>query len=251
MEARNFTTAREMLHDGNWLLTTLNGEPRYQKPPLPTWLTAISAAIFGLKSLTALRLPAALITVVLIVFSYILALKFTRSRTYSFISSLIMATSFYIIFAGRNGQWDIFTHGFMMVCIYQLYLFFTLEKQKYMREVNKITDVTEEFQNIYDNLSSNIKVHIDGDHHDPQVSLDIKSSISLIKKDGFFCCDDVIISAVKEKCKYISTESHYTLDNLEKEKKIKNFYFVKFIRPHNALGRPYTSHMALSKKLNI
>ena len=76
MEARNFTTAREMLHDGNWLLTTLNGEPRYQKPPLPTWLTAISAAVFGLKSLIALRLPAALITVVLIVFSYKLALKF-------------------------------------------------------------------------------------------------------------------------------------------------------------------------------
>ena len=131
MEARNFTTAREMLHDGNWLLTTLNGEARYQKPPLPTWLTAISAAIFGLKSLTALRLPAALITVVLILFSYKLSLKFTRSRTYAFISSLIMATSFYIVFAGRNGQWDIFTHGFMMVCIYQLYLFFTSEKHKY------------------------------------------------------------------------------------------------------------------------
>ncbi|RFN60009.1 ArnT family glycosyltransferase [Marixanthomonas ophiurae] len=131
MEARNFTTAREMLHDGNWLLTTLNGEPRYQKPPLPTWLTALSAATFGLKSLTALRLPAALITVVLIIFSYKLALKFTRSRTYAFVSSLIMATSFYIVFAGRNGQWDIFTHGFMMVCIYQLYLFFTSEEKKY------------------------------------------------------------------------------------------------------------------------
>ena len=51
MEARNFTTAREMLHDGNWLLTTLNGEPRYQKPPLPTWLTAISGAVFGLKNI--------------------------------------------------------------------------------------------------------------------------------------------------------------------------------------------------------
>ena len=37
MEARNFITAREMLTDGNWLLTTMNGEPRYQKPPLPTW----------------------------------------------------------------------------------------------------------------------------------------------------------------------------------------------------------------------
>ena len=131
MEARNFTTAREMLHDGNWLLTTLNGEPRYQKPPLPTWLTAISAAIFGLKSLTALRLPAALITMVLIIFNYKLAVKFTKSRTFAFIASLILATSFYIVFAGRNGQWDIFTHGFMMVCIYQLYLFFTSETKKY------------------------------------------------------------------------------------------------------------------------
>ena len=61
MEARNFTTAREMLNDGNWLLTTLNGEARYQKPPLPTWLTAFSGAIFGLKSVAAMRLPAAIL----------------------------------------------------------------------------------------------------------------------------------------------------------------------------------------------
>ncbi|HNQ27790.1 MAG TPA: glycosyltransferase, partial [Aquaticitalea sp.] len=38
MEARNFITAREMVDDGNWLLTTMNGEARYEKPPLPTWL---------------------------------------------------------------------------------------------------------------------------------------------------------------------------------------------------------------------
>ena len=51
MEARNFITAREMIQDNNWLLTTMNGEPRYQKPPLPTWLTAISGLIFGVNSL--------------------------------------------------------------------------------------------------------------------------------------------------------------------------------------------------------
>ncbi|MHB1108669.1 MAG: ArnT family glycosyltransferase, partial [Lutibacter sp.] len=39
MEARNFITAREMVQDNHWLLTTMNGEARYQKPPLPTWLT--------------------------------------------------------------------------------------------------------------------------------------------------------------------------------------------------------------------
>ena len=133
MEARNFITAREMIQDGNWILTTLNGEPRYQKPPLPTWLTAISAMTFGLKSLTALRLPAALVTLLLVVFFNKLAILFTENKKYAFISSLILATSFYIVFAGRNGQWDIFTHGFMMVTIYQLFLFFTSEDKKYQR----------------------------------------------------------------------------------------------------------------------
>lgn len=133
MEARNFATAREMLQDDNWLLTTLNGEPRYQKPPLPTWLTAISAALFGLESLTAMRLPAALITIVLILATYSIAIRFTAQRTYAFVSSLVLATSFYIIFSGRNGQWDIFTHGFMMLTIYQLYRFFTEDTYKYGR----------------------------------------------------------------------------------------------------------------------
>ena len=40
MEARHFISAHEMVADGHWLLTTMNGEPRYEKPPLPTWLSA-------------------------------------------------------------------------------------------------------------------------------------------------------------------------------------------------------------------
>jgi 4-amino-4-deoxy-L-arabinose transferase-like glycosyltransferase len=131
MEARNFTTAREMLQDGNWLLTTLNGEARYQKPPLPTWLTALSGAIFGIKSVAAMRLPAAILATVLVLFSYKFSEKFTQNKTYALISSLVLATSFYIVASGRDGQWDIFTHGFMMVCIYMLYKFFTQDSKKY------------------------------------------------------------------------------------------------------------------------
>lgn len=131
MEARNFTTAREMLTDGNWLLTTLNGEARYQKPPLPTWLTALSGAIFGIKSVAALRLPAAILALLLVVFSYKLSEKITQNKSYALISALVLTTSFYIVASGRDGQWDIFTHGFMMVCIYLLYLFFTQERKKY------------------------------------------------------------------------------------------------------------------------
>ena len=124
MEARNFITAREMIVEGNWLLTTINGEPRYQKPPLPTWLTAFSALIFGLKSIAALRLPAAIMGLFTVMISYALALKFTRNKAYALWSGLILTTSFYMVFAGRNGQWDIFTHSFMMggiFCLYQLF----------------------------------------------------------------------------------------------------------------------------------
>ena len=60
MEARNFISAREMLTDDNWILTTMNGEARYEKPPLPTWITAIFGYLFGIKSVLALRWPALL-----------------------------------------------------------------------------------------------------------------------------------------------------------------------------------------------
>lgn len=131
MEARNFITAREMINHHNWLLTTLNDSPRYQKPPLPTWLTALSASIFSLKSLIALRLPAALSTVLLLVFFYKLLPKFDLDKKQSFLSALVLATSFYIVFSGRNGQWDIFAHAFMMGCIYYLWKFFSKKSHLY------------------------------------------------------------------------------------------------------------------------
>ncbi|MGB5244177.1 MAG: glycosyltransferase family 39 protein [Lutimonas sp.] len=127
MEARNFITAREMLLNGNWIHTTMNLEPRYEKPPLPTWLTAISASVFGLDSLFGLRLPAVLSVICIILTSFFLGLKFLKTSKQSFFSALILASSFYIIFSGRNGQWDIFAHAFMLLAIYQLVSVFQAE----------------------------------------------------------------------------------------------------------------------------
>ena len=124
MEARNFITAREMVQDDHWLLTTLNAVPRYEKPPLPTWITALSGMTFGFDSLTALRLPAALVTLLLLFFFYRFIPKLDVSRKLAFLATLILASSFYIVFMGRNGQWDIFTHSFMMVAIFFLWKFF-------------------------------------------------------------------------------------------------------------------------------
>jgi 4-amino-4-deoxy-L-arabinose transferase-like glycosyltransferase len=124
MEARNFITAREMLTDGNWLLTTMNGEPRYQKPPLPTWLAAISASMFGIKSVYAMRLPGFLMVIVLAKYNYLLSNQLLKNKQHSLINGLLTLTSFYVIGIVIEAPWDIFTHGFMLIGIYHLFQLF-------------------------------------------------------------------------------------------------------------------------------
>ncbi|WP_428385153.1 ArnT family glycosyltransferase [Nevskia ramosa] len=50
---------REMLATGQWLITTLNGEPRYDKPILIYWAQAASVSLFGANEL-GFRFPSAL-----------------------------------------------------------------------------------------------------------------------------------------------------------------------------------------------
>lgn len=135
MEARNFITAREMLVDGNWIFTTMNDMPRYQKPPLPTWLTAFSGAIFGLDSLFGLRLPAAIMGTTGVLITYAISIKITSEKKFAFLAGLIALTSFYIIFSSRDGQWDIFTHAFMLVSIYFIIKLFTENEKHYLSAV--------------------------------------------------------------------------------------------------------------------
>lgn len=128
MEARNFIASREMIQDNHWLLPTLNGEPRYEKPPLPTWLTAISGLLFGVNSLYALRLPAALMVLFSGIFCYYFSLKLTLSKSHSFRNSLVLVTSFYVIGILNEAPWDIFAHGFMLAGLYFLFSFFKENK---------------------------------------------------------------------------------------------------------------------------
>ncbi len=130
MEARNFITAREMLTHNNWIFTTLNELPRYEKPPLPTWLTAISAWLFGIENLFAYRLPAALSALLMVLIFYKLQLKLNIHRSLAFGASIILMSSFFIIALGREGQWDIFTHFFMMGCCYCFVLMLSSKKDQ-------------------------------------------------------------------------------------------------------------------------
>lgn len=121
MEARNFVTVREMVEEGNWIFTTLNGEPRYQKPPLPTWLSAGMAEVFGTNSIWALRFPAALCGVILIFYFFRWVKKETENNEIAITTGLIIATSYLVLFVGKRATWDIYCYAFTLMGIYHWY----------------------------------------------------------------------------------------------------------------------------------
>jgi len=124
MEARNFIAAREMLNEGNWILTTMNGAPRYEKPPLPTWITAAFGFLFGIKSVFALRLPGVIMVWLIGVYSYLFSRKLLADKMHALINGFIVITSFYVAGIIIEAPWDIYTHGFMLMAIYYLYLLY-------------------------------------------------------------------------------------------------------------------------------
>ncbi|WP_299525209.1 glycosyltransferase [Winogradskyella sp.] len=128
MEARNFISAREMLTDDNWILTTMNGEARYQKPPLPTWITAFFGMLFGIKSVLALRWPALLFLASIGIFTYLLSKKLELNKSHSLVNGFVVLSSFYVIGIIIEAPWDIYTHSFMLMALYQLYIMLKNEK---------------------------------------------------------------------------------------------------------------------------
>lgn len=119
MEMRNFITAREMIQEGNWWSTTLNLAPRLEKPPLPTWLTAISVLSLGdLSNYYALRLPVAIISTLMVFFLFAYVKEISKNITLAFITASVFATSFLVVMQGRANSWDVYTHAFMIGSIW-------------------------------------------------------------------------------------------------------------------------------------
>lgn len=123
MEARNFIVAREMISDSNWLLTTMNGIARYEKPPLPAWLTTPFMQIAGTDSITASRLPTSIIATLGIIIMYFFVKDFSGDKKLALYSSLVLATSFYYVAIRLEAPSDTYTHVFMLAGIYFLYKF--------------------------------------------------------------------------------------------------------------------------------
>ena len=114
MESRNFISAREIVINNEWFVTTLNGEYRFEKPPLPTWLTAAVMKISNnFSDEWLLRLPVALICLLLIYYIYKLVKIFSNSENLAFITSFVAATTFMLTKIGAENAWDAYPYVFM------------------------------------------------------------------------------------------------------------------------------------------
>lgn len=113
MEARNFITAREMILNDNYIIPTLNGILRFEKPPLPTWFTAFIMNLTGnIKDETILRIPVALCGILFVFLLYYFVKNITENRLQSFITAFIGSTTFMIIKVGNENTWDLYTYVF-------------------------------------------------------------------------------------------------------------------------------------------
>ena len=128
MEARNLTTAREMLQKGNWFDPTMNGEHRFEKPPLPTWTAALAMHLFGQDNLSLLRLPAGLAGILLVFFLFQLTKELTEDKKLPYLAAATAATSFLIIYMSRIISWDIFCHSFMLGAIWLIHKGLKIER---------------------------------------------------------------------------------------------------------------------------
>lgn len=117
MESRNIITAREMVYEGHWLLPTMNGELRLEKPPLPTWLTAAAEAAAP-DNLALQRGMAGLAALLLVCYFG----RFARRVLHidPSVPTLLLCTCYNVILMGRTASWDIYCHAFMMGGIYHL-----------------------------------------------------------------------------------------------------------------------------------
>lgn len=95
---------REMLVSGDWLHTTLNGEPRFDKPIGVYWLQALSVSVLGLSEF-ALRLPSALCSAGWALLLAQFALP-RLGRRVAVVAAVMLATSLGVLLIGRAATAD-------------------------------------------------------------------------------------------------------------------------------------------------
>ena len=112
---------REMVASGNYVSTTLNGEPRYDKPILTYYFQAVGVALLGWNE-RGLRFHSALAAAL-----WVLAVwGFARrewDKTTGWVAGILTATSLWVMVIGRAATADALLNLFLALALFDLYRF--------------------------------------------------------------------------------------------------------------------------------
>jgi 4-amino-4-deoxy-L-arabinose transferase-like glycosyltransferase len=103
-EPRYAQVAREMLDRHDWVTPTLWGKPWLEKPPLYYWGAVLAYKATGSVTGWAARLPAAVLSTLMVFFIYVWARRFRRGMQLD--AALITAASAMVIGFGRGASTD-------------------------------------------------------------------------------------------------------------------------------------------------
>jgi len=87
-------------------------------------------------------------------------------------------------------------------------------------------------------------IWVDGDHTNPQVSMDVISACYLLKKNGILLTDDILLKQISKRkfLKYPhALDSSKPIKYLTDLKKLKTYYFTKRISRKNAFAKKFIS----------
>ena len=118
---------REMVESGNYISTTLNGEPRYDKPILTYYVQAVGVALLGWNE-WGLRLHSALAATLWVLFVLAFAREQWDDRT-GWVAGIITATSLWVVIIGRGATADALLNLFLVLALFDLYRFWRSKRK--------------------------------------------------------------------------------------------------------------------------
>jgi 4-amino-4-deoxy-L-arabinose transferase-like glycosyltransferase len=114
-EGRYAEMAREMWRTGDWVTTRLNGIKYFEKPPLQTWMNALTFTLFGLGEWQA-RLWTALCGLLGVGLTGYAGAKVFGART-GFYAALVLGSCFFWVACGQIDSLDMSLSGMMTIAL--------------------------------------------------------------------------------------------------------------------------------------
>lgn len=121
---------REMVTSGNYLMTYLNGAPRYDKPILIYWFQAASVHVFGLSAF-AVRLPSALAALVWAALLWAFVRRQDGART-AWLSVLILVTALQITVVAKAAIADALLNACIAGTMFAIWRFHETQERRFL-----------------------------------------------------------------------------------------------------------------------